>query len=95
MEFVFHGSTTVKNKTRRYTAVGVFDGSNAMSVGFSFCSPKDQYNRKKGLMIARGRAAKNPAKVVVIPDSILKLEKHNKEIARYFIAEVEAIVNNL
>ena len=35
-------------------------GKDCYAVGLAFCSPKDQFSRKKGRLIAEGRMAKDP-----------------------------------
>ena len=63
MEEVFHHQVIDVGKKRPYvlTECRIVEGyplSIIKSVGISICCPKDQYNRKLGNIIARGRAIK-------------------------------------
>lgn len=64
--YYFHTSPTmVEGKRRRKTIAGVLnEDSNQLLLAFSECSKKDQFSRKRGRIIAQGRALKNPHLVV-------------------------------
>ena len=56
----------VKSNGRRATIAGIIDDSNnQLRIGIAECSPKDQFTKKKGRMIAAGRAASKHALQVV------------------------------
>ena len=84
--YYFH-SKPIPNQ-RRVTIAGVFDSENQQILfGVAECSKKDQFNRKRGRMIAQGRAGKSPIRVVNlntnIPSEIGKIFVQNAiEIAQ-------------
>lgn len=57
---VIHGFTDEENVlSDRFTRIELTSPEKKDSVGISFCSRKDQWNRKLGNRIALGRALKN------------------------------------
>jgi hypothetical protein len=83
MEFTHYVELPTKKAKRRYTIIGLVndDAPNTLDIGLATCSEKDQYNRKRGLLIARGRAAKNPTGRFTTPN----LGPINKENKRAYI----------
>jgi len=58
MDYIFHEENGTPN---RCTVVGVLnEQTKTLNVGIARCSKKDNFQRKKGRTIARGRALKNP-----------------------------------
>jgi len=60
MEIIYHGQT--KNG-KRFTVVGIYDekqNAKEINYGISICGPRDQFTKKLGRTIAKGRALKNP-----------------------------------
>lgn len=73
MELLFHSRVPIHSKERRYTLAAIIstvgytekDEKPAkteilMNIGYAICSEKDHFERKKGRMIAKGRAEKRP-----------------------------------
>lgn len=65
MKALFYHSPFEGNKKPRVTVCGLVQENNgrddvSVSVGLSRCSEKDQFSKKKGRLIAIGRAFKNP-----------------------------------
>lgn len=54
--FFMHGEA---DRGNRYTLAAALNGDQ-LKVGLSICSSKDQFNRKKGRLIAAGRAEVRP-----------------------------------
>lgn len=54
-----------------YTFAGIKQNGE-LRVGFARCSPKDQFCKKKGRDIAKGRAIKNPVNIIIDADNIQK-----------------------
>jgi hypothetical protein len=73
-EFVFRSGPYSK---RRVTVVAVAheedrlntsDRQVVVSYGYSVCCPKDQFNKKQGVRIARGRLLKHPLGTILSLD---------------------------
>jgi hypothetical protein len=60
--FFMHGEADKGNK---YTLAAALNGDQ-LNVGLSICSSKDQFNRKKGRLIAAGRANARPILTQVV-----------------------------
>jgi len=66
---------------RRFTLAGIVKDNN-LHIGHSVCSEKDSFSKKKGRIIAAGRAQKNPIMVVEIEtDAVAKF----REVFKAFI----------
>lgn len=64
MKTLFYHSPFVANKQPRVTICGIFtkdEGTPCLKIGVARCSQKDNFSRKKGRLIAEGRANKRPA----------------------------------
>lgn len=58
---------TPPSEERRITVCGVVDeNTRELNIGYTVCSPKDPFTRKRGRTIARGRAKTHPAAKVSI-----------------------------
>lgn len=93
MEFTHYVELPTKKAKRRYTLIGLVDDTTptTMQIGIATCSEKDQYNRKRGLLIARGRASKNPAKTVPVPN-LGPISKENRgAYVQFFMTKAEEV----
>ena len=83
MELLIHSK---HGSGRRYTLAAVVktDETQTMQIGFAVCSEKDHFERKKGRMIASGRAEKRPIMIVAATDDFLSNMSLFKQIFREF-----------
>jgi uncharacterized DUF497 family protein len=80
--YYFHTPFDSVGKNRRKTIAGILnEDSNQLLLAYSECSKKDQFNRKRGRIIAQGRAMKNPHLVV----NLTSLDK--KEVRQVFLRQ--------
>jgi len=79
--------STWKNQkiTRKVAFAGVYD-NNTLKIGQSICSEKDIFDKKKGRLIAQGRANKKP--LVTIDLNIHK----DKKISDVFVANCKELL---
>lgn len=85
METIIHGKT---QKGKRFTVVGIYDRlSREIRFGIALCGPKDNFSKRLGRVIARGRALKNPTIVKhlkkELPDSkkgYMELNKLGRQV---------------
>jgi len=93
MEFTHYVKLQTKKAERRYTVVGLVpdEEPTTLQIGISACSEKDQFNRKKGLLIARGRVQKKPVRFS-IPKELGPLENNKRAYALFFMAKAEEVV---
>lgn len=76
-----------KQQKHSYTVAGVFDGE-VMKFGISKCSPNDQFNKRKGRIVAEGRAKSKH-------DYIHLIEiQPEADLSKLFITEAMNLVNN-
>ena len=80
-----------KKKVKKAMLVSVLDGDK-VRIGWSSCCPRDNFNKKRGLDIALGRARKNMVKVIPsLKEAFTKFVMRNKryykdkEIANDFV----------
>jgi hypothetical protein len=66
-EMFYHSSPT--NTDRRFTVCGIING-DTINIGASLCSPKDNFNKKLGRKIARGRATSKPIMSIKIDPAL-------------------------
>lgn len=74
-----------KKQTRKVAFAGVYD-NNTLKIGQSICSEKDVFDKKKGRLIAQGRANKKP--LVTIDLNIHK----DKKISDVFVANCKELL---
>lgn len=59
---------TARKDPRRMTFAGIVNPDNrTITIGVAITNPNDMYCKKRGRVIAAGRAAKKPLRVVEVP----------------------------
>lgn len=75
-----------QSKYARYCVAGIYN-EGSLSIGIARCAVKDQFVKKIGRMIARGRAIKVPAKVLHVPNE--------KQLTEFFVENAKSLINEL
>lgn len=75
-----------QSKYARYCVAGVYN-EGTLSIGIARCGVKDQFVKKIGRMIARGRAIKVPVKVLQVSDE--------KQLTEFFVENAKSLINEL
>ena len=57
-EVFIHTEGNLRGKPRKVTRCIILEEQTVKAEGLAICNPKDQYSRKRGNLIARGRACK-------------------------------------
>lgn len=70
MDYLFHTPYNKAKNSRRLTVAGTFnETTNQLSIGISVCAPNDQFERKRGTAIAKGRSmSKNPFSTIELTE---------------------------
>ncbi len=80
---------TPPSEQRRITVCGVIDEeTQELNIGYTVCSPKDSFTRKRGRTIARGRAKANP----IVKVNITNL---NEPLGRVFFKTATELAGGL
>lgn len=79
----FRHSVYAKNEARVTVAGVIVDGS--LRLGVSRCSPRDQFSRKKGRVVAEARARVRPSRVLALPGD-------GKPLGKFFFEQAEDLI---
>jgi len=84
--YFFYGVKLAKKERNNkiVTVAGVIANNN-LQVSTSECSAKDQFTKRKGRMIAEGRAIKKPSVIGILPADTKDYIKTFLSIAKQFV----------